>query len=330
MFLSVYRPPPSRQNKLTNTMFLEQFSHLLESYVSCDRLFVVGDLNVHFDKPSDPSTSALNVVLDNLSLHQLVNVPTHRRGHTLDWLITNRAADVLDLTVVDMLLSDHFVISFDLLLRKPIREKRKIISRNIRAIDMHDFRMDIHNLLGSAIQSDSTDPLGVYNTCLCQLLGVYNTCLCQLLDRHAPLNTHTVTDHTPAPWMTLEIKQAKVQRRLAERKWRESGLAVHREIYVKQSNLVSNMIRKANKEYLCDKIVNCGSSRELFHLSSQIMGKFGDTMLPSNIPLSLFLISLMNSLYIRLTRSDAALTLTDQFHLTQLNSLAQPLQSFNL
>ena len=74
VFLSVYRPPPSRQNKLTNAMFLEQFSDLLASYVSCDRLFVVGDLNVHFDKPSDPTTSALNVVLDNLSLHQLVNV----------------------------------------------------------------------------------------------------------------------------------------------------------------------------------------------------------------------------------------------------------------
>ena len=53
VFLSVYRPPPSRQNKLTNAMFLEQFSDLLESYVSCDRLFIVGDLNVHFDKPSD-------------------------------------------------------------------------------------------------------------------------------------------------------------------------------------------------------------------------------------------------------------------------------------
>ena len=37
VFLSVYRPPPSRQNKL--------------------------------NKPSDSSTSALNVVLDNLSLH---------------------------------------------------------------------------------------------------------------------------------------------------------------------------------------------------------------------------------------------------------------------
>ena len=137
---------------------------------------------------------------------------------------------------------------------------------------MHDFRTDAHNLLGSASQSDSTDQL-----------GVYNTCLRQLLDRHAPLVTRTVTDRTSAPWMTLEIKQAKVQPRLVERKWRESGLAVHREIYVKQRNLVSNMISKAKKDYLCDKIVNCGSSRELFRLSSQMMGKFGDTMLPSNI-----------------------------------------------
>ena len=114
VFLSVQHPPPSRQNKLTNVLCLEQFSYLFELYVSCDRLFVVGDLNVHFDKPSDISTSALNVVLNNLRLHQLVKVPTHRRGHTLDWLITNRATDALDLTVVDMLLSDHFVISFDL------------------------------------------------------------------------------------------------------------------------------------------------------------------------------------------------------------------------
>ena len=113
---------------------------------------------------------------------------------------------MLDLTV-DMLLSDYFVISFDLLMRKSVREKKKTISRNIRVIDMHDFRTDVHNLLGSATQSISTDPL-----------GVNNTCLRQLLDRYVPLVTRTVTDRTFAPWLTLEVKQAKVQRRLAERK----------------------------------------------------------------------------------------------------------------
>ena len=82
---------------------------------------------------------------------------------------------------------------------------------------MHDFRTDVHNLLGSATQSNSADRL-----------GVYNICLRQLLDCHATLVTPSVTDRTSTPWMTSEIKQAKVQRRLAERKWRESGLAVHR------------------------------------------------------------------------------------------------------
>ena len=127
------------------------------------------------------------------------------------------------------------------------------------AIYRHVFRKDVHNLLRSAIQSSSTDPL-----------SVYNTCLGQLLDRHAPL-------------FTLKIKQAKVQRHLAERKWHESGLTVHREIYVKQRNLVSNMISKAKTDYLRHKVVNCSSSWELFHLSSQMMGNFRDTTFPSNI-----------------------------------------------
>ena len=60
-----------------------------------------------------------------------------------------------------------------------------------------------------------------------------------------------------------------------------------------QRNLVSNLIRQAKKDYICEKKVNCGSSRELFRLSNQMMGTFGDTVLPSSIPQSLFLISLV-------------------------------------
>ena len=159
----------------------------------------MGNLNVHFNNPSDPCTAALYAVLGNLSLEQLVNVPTHHRGHTLDWLITNRATDVPDMAVADMLQSDHFVISFDLLLRKPGRVTKKVMSHDIRSVDMHVFRTDLCNILESITQSDSPYPL-----------SVYNTCLHQVLDHHAPLATCTETDHTSAPWMTLEVNQTKV------------------------------------------------------------------------------------------------------------------------
>ena len=58
-FLCVYRPPPCRKNKLSNKMFLDEFSDLPESYGSCDRLFVLGDINFHFDSDSDVSVADL-------------------------------------------------------------------------------------------------------------------------------------------------------------------------------------------------------------------------------------------------------------------------------
>ena len=82
--------------------------------------------------------------------------------------------------------------------------------------------------------------------------------------------------------MTLEVKQAKFERHIEERKWRQPGLTVQWEIYAKQHNLVWNLISKSKKDYICEKIVDCDSSRELFRLSSQMMGTFRGTVLPSN------------------------------------------------
>ena len=96
------------------------------------------------------------------------------------------------------------------------------------------------------------------------------------------------------------------------------------------ANPVSNMISKAKKDYLCHKIVNCDSSRELFRLSSQMMGKFGDTTLPSNIsPESLP--DEFNEFFVHKTEEIRSSFDPDRpIPTTQLNSLAQPLQSFNL
>ena len=47
---------------------------------------------------------------------------------------------------------------------------------------------------------------------------------------------------------------------------------------------MSKLISKAKIEYICEKIVDCDSSQELFHLSYQMMGTFRSTVLPSNIP----------------------------------------------
>ena len=173
---------------------------------------------------------------------------------------------------------------------------------------MHVFRTDLHNLLGLATHSNSTI-----------LLSVYNTSLCQMLDRHAPLVTRTLTDRMSASWRTLEIKQAKVQRRLAERKWRESGLTVHRDIYFEQRNLVSNKISTAKKDYLCHKIVSRALPPQ--QTDDGLIRRYYDSL--KHFPW-VFLISLMNSLCIRLKRSEAPWPWQT---LTMFKSLAQCLKT---
>ena len=46
----LYRPPPSKRNKLTNSMFLEEFSELLSQYTdSCSDTVCIGEFNFHYD-----------------------------------------------------------------------------------------------------------------------------------------------------------------------------------------------------------------------------------------------------------------------------------------
>ena len=241
MFLCVYRPPPSRKNKLSNKMFLDEFPDLLESYVSCDRRFVLGDINFHFDSNSDASVTDLKKLLRSLSLQQLINVPTHRRGHILDWLTTNRDVDIEELCFVDKLFSDHFVISFALRFRKPGKTTKQVRWRNVRALNTESFRTDVLSVFSAV--SGSADRA-----------SAYNACLRELLDKHAPLVTRRVTDRTSVPWTILQIKQGKQQRPCAERQWHKSSLEVHRQIYAHCRNVVNRLIRKAKKLFLCEKM----------------------------------------------------------------------------
>ena len=51
-FLCLYRPPPNRRNKLTDSIYTEQLPDLLEYVNNLPRFAcLVGDMNIHFDNP---------------------------------------------------------------------------------------------------------------------------------------------------------------------------------------------------------------------------------------------------------------------------------------
>ena len=77
MFVCLYRPPPSKRNKLTNSMFLEEFPELLSQYADSRRdVLYLGDFNFHYDDSSDGQVSRLKTLLSGHSLSSSTFPPT--------------------------------------------------------------------------------------------------------------------------------------------------------------------------------------------------------------------------------------------------------------
>ena len=59
---------------------------------------------------------------------------------------------------------------------------------------------------------------------------------------------------------------------------------VHREIYAKKWTAVKACVQMAKRRFYCEKIDSSSSCRQLFAVSSELLGKSSTTPLPSDIP----------------------------------------------
>jgi hypothetical protein len=143
----IYRPPYSKRNRITDSMFVKELPDILSDYQSKSTVFL-GDLNVHFDDTNNSTTKKIKTCLHDFSLTQLVEESTHTLGHTLDILIVNDDNQSVSFVAVrDLALSDHWAIFFHLSVTKPKPTKRTITSRNLRRINPDTFREDVRSSL---------------------------------------------------------------------------------------------------------------------------------------------------------------------------------------
>ena len=146
--LSVYRPPPSKKNKLTVAKFMNDFSALLETIIiSSGKLIITGDLNFHMDDvPLNQDASLFMDLLDYYGLVQYVSSSTHARGHLLDLIITKPNTFVgsqIDTSVSFTLPSDHALVTYSIAMPRPKPVRIQVNHRKLRRIDVELLRDDI-------------------------------------------------------------------------------------------------------------------------------------------------------------------------------------------
>lgn len=89
-----------------------------ETVICPEELLIYGDFNFHMDDKADWDAIPFGELLDLFNLKQHVCVPTHKRGHILDLVITRNetegALDLKNVTAMEQFISDHKAVCFNL------------------------------------------------------------------------------------------------------------------------------------------------------------------------------------------------------------------------
>ena len=166
--------------------------------------------------------------------------------------------------VVDKTILDHFLITCDINMRKPVTIFKG-------AIDRDKFRCEISCALQTA---------DIY-------IDTLNTILRGTLNRHAPAVTREVTSRRHAPWFNSDVKTAKQKRRAAEKKWVKTGLQVHCGILMstrKRYNSNNTTVYLAKRQYYLNKFSSAESCKQLFRATDELLGKDATPPFPAASP----------------------------------------------
>ena len=101
----------------------------------------------------------------------------------------------------------------------------------------------------------------------------YNTTLASALDRHAPLVTRSNPVRPLVPWFNNDIKEARKERRKAERRWRRTGLLSDLRRYKDLRNKTNYLMTEARRAFYRELIdANCGDQKRLFSVTKRLLG----------------------------------------------------------
>ena len=274
--VTVYRPEASNKNKYSMEEFYEEFSSLLASYHQKSEVILVGDFNFHVNKKDNTKARQFLDILDTFHLKQHINKPTHKEGNTLDLLITQYDTNISN-CLIDEQNSDHNNIIFELQLKKIAPERRKVVSRNFKDIDMTTFKLEIRNRFSEFADMEEKNRS---EEDLKALTNAYMSTK-DIIDKYAPEIERTVTLRKPTSWATADIKVAKTAKRRAEKRWRRTKNDTDYETYKTSKNSYNNMLNDLRSKDLSKRINdNKGNSRNMFKAINAALNRKQNLPLP--------------------------------------------------
>ena len=270
----VYSSPTKRNN----SCFLEEMEEFFLGFSERKGSVIVGDLNVHIEKPKEKLTADFMDLLDDHGFIQRVQGPTHKAGGTLDLVLSRNSEStpgISNILVTDQpFLPDHCQVNFLLHIGKSnSQQKKRIVGRSLKNLNIDD-------LVEKILQSDLIG--GDFPDDVDECVQLYNETLLDFLNEVAPETSKLVPLKGKPAWYNLSCEMAKRKRRRAERwykavlkkSWDAQKLCEalkHRKLVNKEAN---KTIQKARRDFFATKIKDSKSNAAaFFKLTNHLMGR---------------------------------------------------------
>ena len=256
LVISIYRRGYSETNKFTVNDFILEFSQLLDDI--CDAstpIVIAGDINIHVERmpltiPSQLSDVPYNVrdvvnfydLLKEYNLKQLITVPTHEEGGTLDLAMISGVNPTCSVGFKDQVcLSDHFHICMDIPFQPLMKSNKVTLQRRpLENLQSVDFREKILGVNLIKIDCDDVN----------EATNHYNLSLSNLFNEACPVSEITVNSHKKQPWYNDELRQLKQITRQTERRYRKNRSSLNHNELLNARNLYKICLRQTRSQYI--------------------------------------------------------------------------------
>ena len=112
-------------------------------------------------------------------------------------------------------------------------------------------------------------------------LSITSITLEHVLDEHAPLKTRKMKIVPDAPWFDVEYANLRKLRRKAEKQFRKTGLAEHRENFINLRKQTTDLAYQKKRTYYEEKLNNMSNSRSLYSVVNKLLDSKQEVVLPS-------------------------------------------------
>ncbi|XP_078512392.1 uncharacterized protein LOC144772083 [Lissotriton helveticus] len=230
------------------------------------KIVVVGDFNLHWDNPHrDLATRQLNTAMSSLSFKQLVEVPTHIKGHTLDLVWTSDPNITLS-GVLPCVWTDHYLVNCEAHIdgQSSDQSRRLRKTRNWDEIDLKTLTEILPKvarpLVGTDLDWEYTD---------------LTRSLRQAIDQIAPERIQLMRGSGKgAPWFTPLLREHKRKLRALERSWRKTKQDTARDQYKASLYRYKKLILQTKAEHYECRLNKAGNiQKETFKILAELSKK---------------------------------------------------------